>query len=349
MKATSVLLEPTFDFRIELPQEYLGRAMTDITNMHGKTDSPEIYDGYAILEGNCPVATMRGYASELRAYTRGAGKITMNVGAYVPAHNSDEVIGKYGYNPDLDERNPSSSIFCKAGAGYAVPWYEADVKMHIRQDDPDEVTPTDTPEVPERARAVKYHGTVEEDKELMRIFEATYGKITPRRVAEKVENRAPEKKARQTKKPLKRLDEYVILDGYNVIFAWDELKDLANGELGYAREALTRIMCNYTAFRKCHSIIVFDAYKQKDSLGSEEICGNTKVVYTKTGETADAYIEKLTYEIASDNLVRVVTSDLTEQYIILGNGALRVSAREFKAEVENTTAEINDIISSKSK
>ena len=349
MKASSVLLEPTFNFRIELPQEYLGRAMTDITNMHGKTSSPEIYNGYAVLEGNCPVATMRGYASEVRAYTRGAGKITMNVGAYAPAHNADEVILKYGYNPELDERNPSSSIFCKAGAGYAVPWHEADAKMHVRQDDPDEVTPTDTPEVPERARAVKYHGTVEEDKELMRIFEATYGKITPRRVAEKVENRAPEKKTRQPKKLPRKLDEYVILDGYNVIFAWDELKDLANGELGYAREALTRIMCNYTAFRKCHSIIVFDAYKQKDSLGSEEICGNTKVVYTKTGETADAYIEKLTYEIASDNLVRVVTSDLTEQYIILGNGALRVSAREFKAEVENTTAEINDIISSKSK
>ena len=347
MKASSVLLEPTFNFRIEVPREYLGRAMTDITNMHGKANAPEIYDDYAVLEGNCPVATMRGYASEVRAYTRGAGKITMNVGAYAPAHNSDEIIAKHGYNPDLDERNPSSSIFCKAGAGYAVPWHEADTKMHLRQDIENSTDSTDVQEIPDRARSVKYSGTIEEDKELMRIFEATYGKIAPRRVAEKMENKAPEKKPRQPKKPLKKLDEYVILDGYNVIFAWDELKDLASGELGYARDALTRIMCNYTAFRRCHSIIVFDAYKQKDSLGSEEICGNTRVVYTKSGETADAYIERLTHEIASDNLVRVVTSDLTEQYIVLGNGALRVSAREFKNEVESTSAEINEIINSK--
>ena len=347
MKASSVLLEPTFNFRIEVPREYLGRAMTDITNMHGKANAPEIYDDYAVLEGNCPVATMRGYASEVRAYTRGAGKITMNVGAYAPAHNSDEIIAKHGYNPDLDERNPSSSIFCKAGAGYAVPWHEADTKMHLRQDIENSTDSTDVQEIPNRARSVKYSGTIEEDKELMRIFEATYGKIAPRRVAEKMENKAPEKKPRQPKKPLKKLDEYVILDGYNVIFAWDELKDLASGELGYARDALTRIMCNYTAFRRCHSIIVFDAYKQKDSLGSEEICGNTRVVYTKSGETADAYIERLTHEIASDNLVRVVTSDLTEQYIVLGNGALRVSAREFKNEVESTSAEINEIINSK--
>ncbi len=347
MKASSVLLEPTFNFRIEVPREYLGRAMTDITNMHGKANAPEIYDDYAVLEGNCPVATMRGYASEVRAYTRGAGKITMNVGAYAPAHNSDEIIAKHGYNPDLDERNPSSSIFCKAGAGYAVPWHEADTKMHLKQDIENSTDSTDVQEIPDRARSVKYSGTIEEDKELMRIFEATYGKIAPRRVAEKIENKAPEKKPRQPKRPLKKLDEYVILDGYNVIFAWDELKDLASGELGYARDALTRIMCNYTAFRRCHSIIVFDAYKQKDSLGSEEICGNTRVVYTKSGETADAYIERLTHEIASDNLVRVVTSDLTEQYIVLGNGALRVSAREFKNEVESTSAEINEIINSK--
>ena len=344
MKARSVILEPTFDFRIEVPTECLGRVMTDITNMHGTSKAPEIYENHSVLEGNCPVATMRSYAGELRAFTRGEGKITMNVGPYAPAHNQDEIIANRKYDPILDERNPASSVFCKAGAGYAVPWDEADAMMHIRMDD-GENEPTDNSEdIPVRARAIKYNGTVEEDKELMRIFEATYGKIKPRSVAERKENKAPDQTPKRKNKAYKNLEEYLILDGYNVIFAWDELKVTAESDLSLARDILTRIMCSYTAFRKCHATIVFDAYKRKGGEGSEEQCGNVKVVYTKEAETADSYIEKASKSLVENHTVRVVTSDLEEQYVILGNGALRVSAKEFRREIENTTSEINETI-----
>lgn len=343
MKAKSVILEPTFDFRIEVPTDYLGRVMTDITNMHGTSKAPEIYENLSVLEGSCPVATMRSYASELRAFTRGEGKITMNVGAYAPAHNRDEIIARSGYDPTLDERNPASSVFCKAGAGYAVPWDEADAMMHVKvSDDEDDVT-DGVCDVPIRARAIKYGGTVEEDKELMRIFEATYGKIKPKKVAERKENKAPEAQKRKGK-PYKNLEEYLILDGYNVIFAWEELAKTAESDLSLARDMLTRIMCSYTAFRKCHATIVFDAYKRKGGEGSEEQCGNVKVVYTKEAETADAYVERTSKALVDDYTVRVVTSDLEEQYVVLGHGALRVSAKEFRREIENTTSEINETI-----
>lgn len=342
MKARSVILEPTFDFRIEVPTDYLGRVMTDVTNMHGTAKAPEIHESISILEGNCPVATMRSYAGELRAFTRGEGKITMNVGGYAPAHNQDEIIANSGYDPLLDERNPASSVFCKAGAGYAVPWDEADAMMHVKIDGTEE--PIDeVSEVPIRARAIKYGGTVEEDKELMRIFEATYGKIKPRKAAERKENKAPDT-PRKRSKPYKNLEEYVILDGYNVIFAWEELSRTAESDLALARDMLTRIMCSYTAFRKCHATIVFDAYKRKGGEGSEEECGNVKVIYTKEAETADAYIEKTSKALVDSYTVRVVTSDLEEQYVVLGHGALRVSAKEFRREIENTTSEINDTI-----
>ena len=344
MKARSVILEPTFDFRIEVPTECLGRVMTDITNMHGTSKAPEIYENYSVLEGNCPVATMRSYAGELRAFTRGEGKITMNVGPYAPAHNQDEIIANRKYDPILDERNPASSVFCKAGAGYAVPWDEADAMMHIRMDDGENAPADNSEDIPVRARAIKYNGTVEEDKELMRIFEATYGKIKPRSVAERKENKAPEQTPKRKSKSYKNLEEYLILDGYNVIFAWDELKVAAESDLSLARDILTRIMCSYTAFRKCHATIVFDAYKRKGGEGSEEQCGNVKVVYTKEAETADSYIEKASKSLVENHTVRVVTSDLEEQYVILGNGALRVSAKEFRREIENTTSEINETI-----
>ena len=344
MKAQSVILEPTFRFRIDTPTEYLGRIMTDVTNMHGTSSAPEIYENNAILEGICPVATMRSYASELRAFTRGEGKITMNVGEYAPAHNQDEIIAKYAYDPLLDERNPSSSVFCKAGAGYAVPWNEADALMHIRTDGKEDEMDDGVSDVPVRARAIKYHGTAEEDKELMRIFEATYGKIKPRKVAERTENKAPEVKTKRKAPARRNLEEYIILDGYNLIFAWDELKSAAESDFSLARDMLTRIMCDYTAFRKCHASIVFDAYKRRGGEGSEEQCVNVKVIYTKEAQTADTYIERLSKELVDSYTVRVVTSDLEEQNIILGNGALRVSPKEFRLEVENTASEINEVI-----
>ena len=344
MKSEAVLLEPTFDFRIELPRENLGRLMNDITSIYGRANAPEINEETAILEGNCPVATMRSYAAELRAYTRGEGRIALTVGPYMPCHNTAEVMARRNYNPELDERNPAGSVFCKGGSGYAVPWNEADYMMHI--------TPTGiSRQVAEQTASVRvakkldYHGTVEEDKELMRIFESTYGKIKPRVVNEKRENSAPtpEKKERP-KKQKPRGEEYIIIDGYNFIFAVDDLRRAAESDLARARDLLTRLMCDYAAFRRCRVIIAFDAYKRKGGEGSVEEIGPVTVVYTRESQTADSYIERTTYEIAEDHSVRVVTSDYQEQLVILGSGGLRVSAREFYAEILDTLRLIREKI-----
>ena len=344
MKARSLLLEPTFDFRIELPRDNLGRLMNDITSMHGTSNPPEIIENIAILEGRCPVATMRSYAADLRAYTRGEGRIALTVGPYMPCHNTDEVMARRGYTPELDDRNPCGSVFCKGGSGYAVPWDEADDLMHI--------TPTgvcrDVAEQTQSVRVPKkldYRGTVEEDKELMRIFESTYGKIKKRTVAERVENSAqtPERKERP-KKPRPKGEEYVIIDGYNFLFAIDELRRAAESDIARARDVLTRLMCDYAAFRKCRVIIAFDAYKRRGGEGSVEELGPVSVVYTREKQTADAYIERTTYEISDRHSVRVVTSDYQEQLVILGNGGLRVSAREFYAEILDTLKLIREKI-----
>ncbi len=345
MKAKSVLLEPTFDFKIELPTEYLGKAMNDISAMSGKTDAPQIFENTASLTGNCPVATMRSYATELRAYTKGMGKITMTVGEYAPCHNSEEVIERIGYNPELDERNTPNSVFCKAGSGYVVPWYDADEAMHLSSDDGDVNTILE--ERAFKASRVVYKGTAEEDKELMRIFESTYGKIKPRKISEKTENEANKPESpRKPKKARERGDDYLIIDGYNFIFANEEFRRLANADISLARDTLTRIMCDYSAFRRCKVIIVFDAYKRKGGEGSTEMCGDVSIVYTKEAETADAYIEKTTHSLAKDNNVRVVTSDMQEQLIVLGSGGLRVSAAEFMKEINMTDKEIKEVIQS---
>ena len=342
MKAESVLLEPTFNFRIELPSDCLGRAMMDVSDMGGTADAPEIYEETAILTGNCPVATMRSYASRLRAYTKGEGRITMEIGPYKPAHNAEEVIAERAYNPVLDERNTPNSVFCKNGAGYVVPWDEADELMHLGTEDKSEeqvmmdraIRPTHT----------SYASAIEEDKELMRIFEATYGKIKPRKAPQKQENAAPVQKKERPAKQKPKGDSYVIIDGYNMIFSWDFLKNYRESDLSHCRDILTRTMCSYTAFYKCKAIIVFDAYKRKGTEGSIERTGEVTVVYTKERQTADAFIEKTTYDIASKHSVRVVTSDLEEQLIVLGAGGLRVSTREFADELEKFSDDVREAI-----
>ena len=345
MKAKSVLLEPTFDFRIELPEELCGRAMNDITNMHGIAQPPEFINGIAILEGNCPVATMRSYASELRAYTKGEGRIAMTVGAYMPCHNAEEVIARRGYDPTLDERNPLGSVFCRAGAGYSVPWDEADLHMHIEPFGEDISLEEEAEEQPRVPRKLDYRGTLEEDKELMRIFESTYGKIKPRRAPERVENTAPKSEKPTRPKKLKPKGEnYVIIDGYNFIFATDELRKIAEADFARARDVLVRMMCDYSAFHKIKTIIVFDAYKRQGGEGSVEVIGPVTVVYTKESQTADAFIERTTYEIAGEHTVRVVTADLEEQLVVLGSGGLRASVSEFWDELKYTAALIKEKI-----
>ncbi len=350
MKAGTLLLEPTFDFKIEIPEVCLGRVMTDITNMHGSCNPPEFTDGTATVEGSCPVATMRSYASELRAFTRGEGRIAMTVGAYMPCHNTEEVIAARGYDPMTDERHTPNSVFCKGGAGYSVPWNEADSLMHVLPEGARVSAAAPEEEyVPLAAARREYRGTAEEDKELMQIFERTYGKIKPRRAAERTENRAPDKKPEKAKKPRPRGDNYVIIDGYNFIFATEELRRAAESDFARARDVLIRLMCDYAAFSKCRVIIVFDAYKRRGGEGSTEELGGVTVVYTRESQTADSYIEKTTYEIAEEHTVRVVTSDMQEQLVILGVGGLRVSAREFWEELRSTALLIRETIESFSK
>jgi predicted RNA-binding protein with PIN domain len=348
MKAESILLEPTFDFTIELPSEYLGKAMTDISNMHGECEPPEFIGDVARLCGNCPVYTMRSYAKELRAYTHGAGRITLTVGEYAPCHNAEQIIAERGYDPESDTRNYADSIFCKNGSGYIVPWYEADAKMHTENPEEDEVRESDTEgddiAVPERARAIKYTGTAAEDKELMKIFESTYGKIKRRSAPERIENAAKAEEKPKRKKAPQKGEDYLIIDGYNLIFAWDELKALADAELSHARDTLIRLVCNYRGYKKCTIILVFDAYKRKENEGSVEEIGGITVVYTKERQTADAYIEKATYSLSDKNSVRVVTSDFVAQLVVLGNGAIRVSTREFIAEINSTAADIKAML-----
>ena len=344
MKADNVLLEPTFDFHIELPMDNLGRLITDISAMQGSALAPEFVGDTAILEGNCPVATMRSYASELRAYTRGEGKIALSVGPYRPCHNTAEVISRVGYNPELDERNPAGSVFCKGGSGYAVPWNEADDMMHITATGvPKEIA--EQTEAPRVAKKLDYRGTLEEDKELMRIFESTYGKIKPRKVSEKQENAAPSEPKRERPKKMKpRGDDYIIIDGYNFLFAIPEMRKMAESDMARARDVLARMMCDFAAFRRCKVIIVFDAYNRQGGEGSCEQLGPVSVVYTKESQTADAFIERTTYEISDEHSVRVVTSDYQEQLVILGNGGLRVSAREFYSELVDTVKLIREKI-----
>ncbi len=344
MKAECVLLEPTYNFKIELPSASLGRLMNDITSMHGTIDTHTVNGELAEVSGNCPVSTMRSYAVTLRAYTSGKGKLTVVDGPYKEAYNQEQVINQRSYDPLSDERNPSSSVFCKAGAGYTVPWNEADEKMHIRlynqteSEDEDAESKAPTDKRPQRTSAI------DEDKELMRIFEATYGKITPRRVKEKQVNEARPQDKPQRPRPIKKGEEITVIDGYNLIFANPTLTRLAEAELAHARERLILLLSSYAAYKRINLLLVFDAYKRKDNKGSREIVGNLTVIYTKERQTADAFIEKTTYERAKIDTVRVVSSDKAEQFVILGNGALRVSPREFFEEMEKCEVEMNDLI-----
>ncbi|MBQ7355930.1 MAG: TetM/TetW/TetO/TetS family tetracycline resistance ribosomal protection protein [Clostridia bacterium] len=346
MKAHSILLEPTFDFKAELPEWALGRFMNDITNMHGTLGAPEFSGDTVTIEGNCPVATVRSYAKEIRAYTQGEGRISMRVGPYKPCHNTDEVIASFAYDPLTDERNTPSSVFCKAGAGYNVPWDEVEDNLHIE-------TPNSRKRVAEDSgdaiTVSKARGDVDEG-ELMRIFEATYGKIKPRVVPDRVVNSAPtETKAPKPKKQKMRGESYVIIDGYNFIFANESLRSLAERDISAARDALVRLMCDYTAFTKSRAVVVFDAYKRRGGEGSVEEYGAVTVVYTKEAETADSFIEKTTYDMSGEHTVRVVTADMQEQLVILGAGGLRVGAVEFMRELSDTAFRIRETIETFSK
>ena len=340
--AKSVLLEPWYAVRLEIPAEMLGRAMSDLQRMNGTFEPPETQGETCVLTGSAPVALLREYQREVNSYTRGRGRLICSLQGYAPCHNADEVLAKIGYNSEADTENTADSVFCAHGAGFQVKWNEVPQYMHL--DSVLRPAPKEPPQQITRSRAAAYGATLAEDKELMAIFERTYGPIrTDKRQAFETVHRAPPQKTVMAPDHFSG-PEYLLVDGYNIIFAWDELKALAKDNLDGARQRLIQILCNYQGFRCCEVILVFDAYKVKNNPGEVEKCHNISVVYTKEAETADMYIEKVTHTLAKNSRVRVATSDGAEQMIILGHGALRVSATAFGEEMAQVEKAIREFL-----
>ena len=342
MLAKSQLLEPWYAFRLEVPAENIGRAMSDIQRMEGTFDPPESGEETAVLTGFAPVSTMRSYPMEVVSYTRGRGHLSLTLDGYRPCHNAQEVIAAIGYEPEHDLDNPADSVFCAHGAGFVVPWDQVRSHMHVDSGWGKSTRPEQEAAVPQR-RVMAYRATLEEDAELLKIFERTYGPIKrdPLAAFRPVQKRErPDFAAEQWE----IAPEYLLVDGYNIIFAWDELNALSKESLDAARHKLMDILCNDQGFQKCVLILVFDAYRVPGSPGSIEQYHNIHVVYTKEAETADMFIERVTHEIGRNRRVRVATSDGMEQIIILGHGALRVSARMFHEEVQNVEKQIRALV-----
>ncbi len=354
MQAKSLLLEPWYEFRLELPAANLGRAMADIQQMGGRFDPPEGAGERSLLTGLAPAAGMGDYARQAAAYSKGEARLSYSLKGYLPCHNPEEAIEQAGYDPERDLENPVDSVFCAHGAGFTVKWNQVADYMHVesclgREQAPEEAEEETKQPIPPAPR--RYSGTLEEDKELMAIYERTYGPIrrrdfeqTPKTRREKPEEAPAEPVPRLRERIDPNRKEFLLVDGYNIIFAWDELKETAQHSLDAARQLLMDLLSNYQGYRNCQVILVFDAYKVPRNVGEVSKYHNIYVVYTKEAETADAYIEKATYTIARQHKVRVATSDSLEQVIILGHGALRISAAELKAEVAQVKGQINDIL-----
>ena len=337
--AGSVLLEPYYEFTLSVPSESTGRSIADIQHMSGSFSAPETQGDMTVIRGIAPASEISTYSSELIRYTSGRGSLSMSFSGYKPCHNAEEIIEKTAYDPDRDTENPCDSVFCSHGAGYIVKWDDVKSHMHLSAflEEKEET----------KSRPVqKNRGSVlAADRELQEIFENTYGPIKQRSAPQKKEISFEPPAAKPAKAAQKRYNgkEYVLVDGYNVIFAWDELRSIAKDSIDLARSRLINILCNYRGYRKCELILVFDAYRVKGSDREVEKTGGISIIYTKEAETADMYIEKITHELARDNRVRVVTSDGTEQIIILGGGALRVSSAAFRQEVEAAQREIREL------
>lgn len=349
MQAKSILLEPYYAFRLEVPTESIGRAMTDIENMHGSFEPPILEEERAILCGSVPVATMRDYQITLNSYTKGRGTLFCTLKGYGHCHNTDEVIVRVKYQPEQDTANPSSSVFCSHGAGFIVPWNQVTDYMHVEN----KISQVDKPvnddmdgELRHRKAGLFDYSIDEEQIEeiLNRTFRAN------ERVSKHYYKKAkPSLTAVYKGKPKPRFQEkYLIVDGYNIVHAWDDLKCLLEDNLEGARMKLLDTLSNYQAFVKCELIVVFDAYKVKGNLGEMFDYHNIHVVYTKEAETADSYIEKLTHKIARDYHVTVATSDGLIQLITRGQNCVVMSARELKEEVERVNATIREYLSDRS-
>ena len=347
--AESVVLEPYYEFCLELPAEHLGRAMMDIQRMNGEFDAPDQNDETAILKGKAPVACMRGYIREVTSYTHGKGKLDLELLGYFPCHNQEEVVETIGYDSETDLENPTSSVFCAHGAGFIVPWNEVYDYMHVesplnRQ--------TEMSEISLQAKRPSEKTLERQEADLQEIMKREFGDKKKRfddygnvyysqeerktlRPASAPKNPGDQKYQKEPK-PVKKQEEYLLVDGYNIIFSWEELNELAKDSLDGARMKLMEELCNYQGYTKQHVIVVFDAYKVKGNPGSVEKYHNIHVVFTKEAETADMYIEKVTHEIGKKHKVTVATSDGLEQVIIMQQGALRLSAKDLEKQIQWT-------------
>ena len=347
MQAESILLEPWYEFRLELPAEHVGRALSDLQRMAGEVSPPETEGEETVLTGAAPVACLRDYAREVAAYTRGRGRLFCTLRGYAPCHNQAEVVAALGYDSLRDTENPADSVFCAHGAGFTVKWDQVRKYMHV--DSGLRLEKAEEAEAPPASRRAPagYAHSLEQDKELQAIFERTYGPVKRRDFQPQARPPRRETEEAGEKRSIRPPDlgpEYLLVDGYNIIFAWEDLKAVARDSLDAARQLLMDLLSNYQGFRKCEVILVFDAYKVPRNTGEVVRYHNIYVVYTREAETADAYIEKATYEIGKKHRVRVATSDGAEQLIILGHGALRLSASAFRAELERTGGEIQAIL-----
>lgn len=345
-QAESILLEPWYEYILEVPGEYIGRAMSDLDRMGCSFSPPETYDDTAVISGRGPVFVLRDYQSEVTVYTKGRGTLSCTVCGYEKCHNEQEVIEEIGYNCDSDVENSCDSVFCSHGAGFVVKWDQVFEYMHI----PLLKTEAEKKEEAEKSVSVpvrtQYHGSVEQDKELMAIFERTYGKINQDKKRNAFKSKSEREKSAVTfkGKPLPSGPQYLLVDGYNIIFAWEELEKISRTNLDLARSMLINTLCNYQGIYQCEVILVFDAYRVKGGEGLVQKVDNIHVVYTKEAETADMYIEKVSHDLSREHRVRVATSDRLEQIIILGNGAFRISASELYEEVKIAEKRIQEFI-----
>lgn len=348
-KAQSVLLEPYYDFVLEVPNENIGRAMMDISQMQGNFNAPKTNGDTNILTGYGPVSTMRDYMNTVNEYSHGKGTLTLKFKGYAPCHNQDEIVEQIGYDSEADIENPTGSIFCAHGAGFTVPWNEVENYMHVKTDTNFNAA-YDVASQPAIAnKKTEYHDTYAGDKELMEIFEKTFGPVKRRVYNEtKIRTYYPENKKYKGKAGNNNLPECLLVDGYNIIFAWEELKQLATVNIDGARDKLMDMLCNYQGYKGNTVIVVFDAYNVKKHKETVLKYHNIYVVYTKEAETADMYIAKTTHKMANKYKVTVATSDALEQLIIMGHGALRMSAANFYEEIKQVNARISEALSKNS-
>ena len=332
-KAKSVLLEPVYEYQLEVPTDQVGRAMADLQRMSAVFDPPKMEQDMAVLTGTAPVAAMRDYPREVVAYTRGCGRLFCTLKGYEPCHNTEEVIAAYGYDSEADTENPTGSVFCSHGAGFYVGWDQVEDYMHTesREKAVEKEKPENSYELP----------PVIDEEELKAIFERTYGPVKRERNVFSKRVQAPETAVRRSKKQVKE-KEYLLVDGYNIIFAWEDLKELSEINIEAARMKLMDILSNYQGYKKQTLILVFDAYKVPGNVGEVQKYHNIHVVYTKEAETADQYIEKTVQEIGKKYHVTVATSDALEQMIILGQGAQRISAKGLLEEILTVNQEIRN-------